>query len=83
MNELVLYYNLQKGVCMKKIIFTLIAFFSFAAAGFSQTVVFNVKTYKIHKPSCQHAIKCTTNCIKIEKSEAVKRGGAACKVCGG
>ena len=49
----------------------------------AETVAFNVKTMKYHKPGCVHAQKCTVNCIKIEKQQAKARGGIPCKVCGG
>ena len=48
-----------------------------------QAVAFNTKTYKYHKLSCTWAKKCTRNCIIIPKSQAIKRGGVPCKVCGG
>lgn len=48
-----------------------------------QTVYFNTNSRKYHKPSCEWAIKCTRNCISLPKLEARKRGGIACKVCGG
>jgi len=50
---------------------------------FAETVVYNTKTGKIHSPSCQWATKCTVNCIKIDRKEAVQRGGVPCKVCNG
>lgn len=50
---------------------------------FADIVIYNTKTQKIHSPSCPWAKKCTVNCIKIERSEAVKRGGVPCKVCNG
>jgi uncharacterized membrane protein len=53
-----------------------------AAAG-DEIVMFNTKSLKYHCPSCRWAKKCTRNCIKIMKSEAKKRGGIPCKVCGG
>lgn len=46
-------------------------------------VLFNTKSFKFHNPGCKWAKKCTVNCIKIKYSEAVKRGGIPCKVCGG
>lgn len=49
----------------------------------SQTVYFNTKTHKVHKMSCHWAKRCTRNCIPLKRSEAYKRGGIACKVCGG
>ncbi len=50
---------------------------------FADTVFFNTKTRKMHKQSCSYAQACTVNCIKIEKSLAVKKGGIPCKKCGG
>ena len=50
---------------------------------YAKTVVFNTKTYKYHSIYCEWALKCTKNCIKIDKKEAIKRGGVPCKVCGG
>ncbi len=70
---------------MKKIIvISLVLFLNlfFALGSYADTVVYNVKTGKIHSPSCQYAKKCTVNCIKIERKEAVRRGGVPCKVCG-
>jgi len=54
-----------------------------ALAGSEEKVAFNVETKKYHCLSCQWAIKCTRNCIEVAKSEARRRGGIACKVCGG
>ncbi len=48
-----------------------------------ESVVFNTQTHKFHCATCQSAIKCTKNCVTITKSEAIKRGGVPCKVCGG
>lgn len=44
-------------------------------------VVFNPKSLKYHKEFCEWAIKCK-RCIKITETNAVKRGGKPCKVCG-
>jgi hypothetical protein len=38
---------------------------------------------KYHCPTCIWAVRCTKNCIKIPKSEAINRGGVPCRVCGG
>ena len=46
-------------------------------------VMYNIKTNKYHHIECKWAKKCTVNCIKIDKKEAIKRGGIPCKVCGG
>jgi hypothetical protein len=64
---------------MKKIISLLIAL-SLMTPVFAETVMMNVNTKKYHKEYCRYVNK---NCIKIEKKEAIKRGGVPCKVCGG
>ncbi len=68
---------------MKKILISLAVFLLNLNFCYAQIVVYNVKTHKIHKPSCPSATKCTTNCIKIEKKAAQARGGIPCKKCGG
>ena len=50
---------------------------------FADTVVYNTKTGKIHAIWCKWAEKCTVNCIKLERREAINRGGIPCKVCNG
>ncbi len=47
----------------------------------TEIVAFNPKSLKFHNPDCNWAKKCK-RCIRIKKSEAVKRGGVPCKVCG-
>ncbi len=54
-----------------------------AAADAEQKVAFNVESRKYHCLTCRHAIACTKNCIEISLSEAKRRGGVPCKVCGG
>ena len=69
---------------MKKILILLIALcLNLSLTAFAETVVFNTNTGKIHAVWCRYVSKCTVNCIKIEKKEALKRGGVLCKVCGG
>lgn len=69
---------------MKKILISILALiFISQTSVLAETVVFNQKTLKYHKPSCQWAHKCTVNCIKTDKKTAVKNGGKPCKVCGG
>jgi len=46
-------------------------------------VYFNTKSLKYHSPNCRWAKACTVNCISTGLNTALKRGGAACKVCGG
>ncbi len=48
-----------------------------------EKVAFNVESHKYHCVDCRHAIACTKNCVIIPLSEAKKRGGIPCKVCGG
>lgn len=68
---------------MKKILISLMLSLILSSACFAETVVFNTKSHKYHKPSCSYAIKCTVNCINIEKQQAKAKGGVPCKVCGG
>lgn len=68
---------------MKKLIVSLFISLIISSSCFAETVVFNTKTHKYHKPSCSSAKKCTVNCIKIEKQQAKSQGGVPCKVCGG
>lgn len=68
---------------MKKIISFLLLFSMLQASVFAEIVFYNTQTGKYHQPWCRWAKKCTVNCIKIEKKEAIKRGGVPCKVCGG
>lgn len=48
-----------------------------------EIVSFNKSSLKYHCRTCTWAKRCTQNCISMKKSEAIKRGGVACKVCGG
>lgn len=48
-----------------------------------EQVAFDVESKKYHCLDCRHAKACTRNCIVIPLSEAKRRGGVACKVCGG
>lgn len=71
---------------MKNLFSTLLIislFFVTTSVVVAETVVFNTKTLKYHKPGCQWAQKCTVNCIKTEKKDAKAKGGIPCKVCGG
>ena len=71
---------------MKKfisVIFTFLLLFTTSTTVFAEIVVFNWKTLKYHKPGCQWAQKCTVNCTRVDKKEAVRHGGVPCKVCGG
>ena len=46
-------------------------------------VVFNTESLIYHRASCSAARRCTKNCVVIRLSEARKRQGRACKICGG
>ncbi len=48
-----------------------------------EIVAFNTKSHKYHCLECTWAKKCTVNCVNIPMSEAIRRGGVPCKVCGG
>lgn len=54
-----------------------------AAARQDPDTVFNVQSKIYHRASCSAARRCTRNCIVIKLSEARKRGGRPCKICGG
>ena len=51
--------------------------------GAEEQVAFNVESKKYHCLDCRHAKACTKNCVVISLSEAKRRGGVPCKVCGG
>ena len=61
----------------------LILAFALTAGSAEPKVVLNTSTLKYHCASCKWAKECTKNCVKLDKSEAIERGGKACKVCGG
>src|SRR5262245_41806890 len=48
-----------------------------------ESVAFNTQSLTYHCVECESARQCTVNCIVLPKSEAVRRGGVACRVCGG
>lgn len=54
-----------------------------AAQKNEEIVTFNTKTLKFHCRSCRWAKRCTVNCVDVPRSEAIRRGGVPCKVCGG
>lgn len=69
---------------MKKLlIFTLLLNLILSPMCFAELVMYNTQTGKFHSLSCRWAQKCTVNCIKIERQQAIKKGGVPCKVCGG
>jgi methylphosphotriester-DNA--protein-cysteine methyltransferase len=45
--------------------------------------VYNVQSHIYHRESCTSARRCTKNCVTIKLSEAKKRGGRPCQICGG
>ncbi len=46
-------------------------------------VVFNTNSLIYHRASCSAARRCTRNCVTTTLNDAKKRGGRACKLCGG
>ena len=54
-----------------------------ADRGADEIVAFNTQSHKYHCLECTWAKRCTKNCIEIPRSEAIRRGGVPCKVCGG
>jgi len=68
---------------IKKFLVFVCLFLTLTLSANAEPVVYNTATQKVHKVHCQHAKKCTVNCIKIERQDAYKRGGKSCKVCGG
>lgn len=69
---------------MKKVLFSIILLIGLFLPlnSFADTVVYNTQTGKYHAQSCASAKKCTVNCIKIDRKQAVQRGGVPCKICG-
>lgn len=45
-------------------------------------ILFNTRSKKIHCIDCPGTSRCT-NCVPMSASEARKRGGVPCKICGG
>lgn len=54
-----------------------------ALASDSTIVVLNINRMIYHNVNCQWAHRCTKNCIKTTKQEAIESGARPCKVCGG
>ena len=67
---------------MKKLFILLICMFAWGTA-MAHSVAFNTKSHIYHDHSCEWAHKCTKNCITLDSSDAKRRGGRPCKVCGG
>jgi hypothetical protein len=70
---------------MKKVfmIFSIIMCIGITTPVVAYPVYYNTNSHIYHKHNCKHAKKCTKNCITIDDSEAIKRGGRPCKICGG
>jgi hypothetical protein len=77
--------NFRRRLIVAAAAMTFVAAASIAAQTKSgdPTVAFNTETLIYHRLSCRWAVRCTVNCIPVKLSEARKRGGRACKVCGG
>ena len=67
---------------MKKIITALIVIIMTSSSVLAETVVYNPNSKIYHNIYC-HSAKICKVCIKIDKKEAIRRGGRACKRCGG
>ena len=67
---------------MKKLMIAL-AMIGFVGTAVARPVAYNTQKHIWHTPNCEWAKRCTKNCIHIDSSEAKKRGGRPCKVCGG
>lgn len=48
----------------------------------AETVLYNPNSCVYHKISCPHAKRCKCG-LKIDKKQAIKKGGRPCKTCGG
>ena len=70
---------------MKKVIYILclLVITHPALASDSHIVVLNTNRLIYHNVNCQWAHKCTKNCVKVTKREALGYGARPCKVCGG
>ena len=80
----VLYNLFIKGFIVKNFILTILLILCcnmFYSSALADTVVFNTSTHRIHSPNCKCAKNCTVNCIKIDRVDAINRGGIPCKVC--
>ena len=71
-----------KGFNIKKILVLLVFLFISITLAQAEDVVYNPNTKIYHNIYC-HSAKICKICIKIDKKEAIRRGGRACKKCGG
>jgi hypothetical protein len=72
-----------KGVKMIKRFLLIFTVCLFTGNAFAYSVYYNTNSHKYHQHSCEWAEKCTKNCISIDHTDAIRRGGVPCKVCGG
>jgi len=72
-----------RKIAVIALVIALLVSASFGASAGDQQVYFNTKSHKYHCLTCSAAKRCTVNCIKISRDEAIRRGGVACKICGG
>ena len=67
---------------MKKLILSLLLVFIVVPALAEDTfVIFNTKSLIYHVTNCSAVKRCTKNCIKISKNEAISKKGRPCKIC--
>lgn len=66
----------------KNVFLLLCAIACLGSVAFAETVTFNTKHKVFHtNPTCPDIIKCTTNCIPVDRAKALKRGGRICMHC--
>lgn len=66
---------------MKKLFLIFALIFAPIFASNAYPVAYNVNRKIYHATDCEWARKCTKNCIVIDHTDAIRRGGRACKVC--
>ena len=73
----------MRRIAAVALVVALLVSVSFAASTNDEQVYFNTHSLKYHCLTCSAAKRCTVNCIKVSREEAIRRGGVACKLCGG
>jgi hypothetical protein len=49
----------------------------------TDTVSFDIRTHKYHCPTCKYVKKDAGHCVMVTTGVAKKKGGKACRECGG
>jgi hypothetical protein len=68
---------------MKRLLSILLLLIISIGSAVAYPVYYNQKSKIYHGTDCRWAHKCTVNCVKIDHTEAIRRGGRACGVCHG